>query len=427
MPLKIVVAPDSFKECLAADEAAAAMARGVRAALPDAEVVCVPMADGGEGTVRALVAATGGTLLRTTVTGPLGEPVEAEFGVLGDGKTAAIEMAAASGLPLVPPDRRDPTRTTTFGTGQLIAAALDLGVEHLVVGIGGSATVDGGVGMAQALGGRFLAASGDGLGWGGGQLGRLARIDLSRLDGRLRGIRCEVACDVTNPLVGSQGAAAVYGPQKGATPEMVEQLDANLAHLADAIERDLGKDVRDVPGAGAAGGLGAGLMAFLGAELRPGVETVIRTVGLEAKLLGADLVLVGEGQMDEQTAYGKVPVGVARVARELGIPVVAVVGSLGRGFEAVHREGIAACFSIMDRPMTLLEAIERAPGLLAGAAEQVMRLFVVRAACRVPREKRKPHGVHASESSSGYAARGTRHASETPAEGGSRRPGRGTT
>ncbi|MBM4039254.1 MAG: glycerate kinase [Planctomycetes bacterium] len=376
--MKIVIAPDSFKECLAAEEVAEAMARGVRGALPEAEVVCVPMADGGEGTVRALVAATGGELRRARVTGPLGEPVEAEFGLFGDGRTAVIEMAAASGLPLVPPDRRDPTKTTTYGTGELIAAALGLGVECLILGIGGSATVDGGAGMAQALGARLLDAEGKPIGWGGGDLGRLATIDLSAMDPRLRGVACDVACDVTNPLTGPSGAAAVYGPQKGATPEMVELLDANLAHFARVAERDLGVAVRDVPGSGAAGGLGAGLMAFLGARLRPGVELVIQAVGLERKLRGAGLVLVGEGRMDAQTAYGKVPVGVARLARRMGIPAVAIVGSLGEGYEAVHAEGIVACFTILDRPMALQEAVRRARELIEATAEEVLLLFLNR-------------------------------------------------
>jgi glycerate kinase len=377
---KIVIAPDSFKECLAAEAVAAAMAAGVRAAAPDAEVVCVPMADGGEGTVRALVAATGGTLHRATVTGPLGEPVEAEFGVLGDGRTAVIEMAAASGLPLAPPARRDPTRTTTYGTGELIRAALDLGARRLLLGIGGSATVDGGAGMAQALGVRLLDAAGQPIGWGGGDLERLAHADLLARDPRLAGVAVEVACDVTNPLVGPHGAARVYGPQKGATPDSVERLEANLAHLADVIERDLGVRVRDLPGAGAAGGLGAGLVAFLGATLRRGVELVIEAVGLEAKLRGADLVLTGEGRLDRQTAFGKVPVGVARLAAAKGIPVVAIAGALGEGSEAVHAEGVTACFSILDAPMDLGEALRRAPHLLARTAEQVVRLFLGRRA-----------------------------------------------
>lgn len=374
--LKIVIAPDSFKECLPAADVAAAMARGVRAAAPDAEVVCVPMADGGEGTVRALVAATGGRLLSARVTGPLGEPVEAEYGLLGDGRTAALEMAAASGLPLVPPERRDPMAATTFGTGELIAAALELGVERIVLGIGGSATVDGGAGMAQALGARLLDAQGAPVGRGGGALAQVARIDVSALDPRLRRVECEVACDVANPLTGPRGAARVYGPQKGATPEMVERLDASLARWAEVLERDLGAHVSDTPGAGAAGGLGAGLMAFLHARLVPGVELVVKAVGLDEKVRGADLVLVGEGRLDEQTAYGKVPVGVARVARARGIPAVALVGSLGEGYEAVRKEGIAACFSIVRGPQTLRAAMDRAGELLACAAEEVVRLFL---------------------------------------------------
>ncbi|MBM4034622.1 MAG: glycerate kinase [Planctomycetes bacterium] len=373
--MKVLIAPDSFKECLPAEAVAEAMARGVRAAAPGAETVCVPMADGGEGTVRALVAATGGSLLHARVTGPLGEQVEAEFGILGDGETAVIEMAAASGLPLVPPERRDPMKTTTYGTGELIAAALGQGARRLILGIGGSATVDGGAGVAQALGAQLLDAAGKSIGPGGGQLARLVRVDASAMDPRLRGVACDVACDVANPLTGPRGAAVVYGPQKGATPEMVRQLDASLAHFAEVIERDLGLAVNDLPGAGAAGGLGAGLVAFLGARLRPGVELVMQAVGLEAKLAGADLVLVGEGRMDAQTAYGKVPVGVARLARRLGIPAVAIVGSLGEGFRAVHAEGIAACFAILDRPMPLKQAFARASELLSSTVEEVMRLF----------------------------------------------------
>ncbi len=374
--LKIVIAPDSFKECLPAEAVAAAMARGVRAAAPGAEVICVPMADGGEGTVRALVAATRGRLLSARVTGPLGDPVEAEYGLLGDGRTAALEMAAASGLPLVPPERRDPMAATTFGTGELIAAALDQGVERLVLGIGGSATVDGGAGMAQALGARLLDARGASVGRGGGALAQVERIDVSALDPRLRRVECQVACDVTNPLTGPRGAARVYGPQKGATPEMVELLDAALAHWAEVIERDLGAHVSDTPGAGAAGGLGAGLIAFLRAELVRGVELVIQAVGLDEKLRGADLVLVGEGRLDAQTAYGKVPVGVARVARAGGIPVVALAGSLGEGYEAVREQGIAACFSVVQSPMALRTAMDHADELLARAAEEVVRLFL---------------------------------------------------
>jgi glycerate kinase len=385
--LKVVVAPDSFKECLSAPQVAEAMADGVRAAAPDAQVTSVPMADGGEGTVQALVAATGGALHNATVTGPLGEPVEAEFGILGDGETAVIEMAAASGLPLVPPERRDPTRTTTFGTGELIRAALDRGARHLILGIGGSATVDGGAGMAQALGVRLLGAEGQPLGRGGGALERLDTIDLSGRDPRPADVTCEVASDVDNPLIGPRGAARVYAPQKGATPQMVESLEANLTRLADVVERDLDVQVRDLPGAGAAGGLGAGLVAFLGAALRPGVELVIEAVHLDEALAGADLALVGEGQLDGQTAFGKVPVGVARVAAKQDIPVVALAGALGDGWEAVLDEGITACLPIADGPMGREASYKRASELLTRTAEQVTRLFLAGALSRATTDR----------------------------------------
>jgi len=350
------------------------MADGVHMALPDADVVCVPVADGGEGTVRALVAATGGNLEHSTVTGPLGEPVEAEWGLLGDG--AVIEMAAASGLPLVPADQRDPTLATTFGTGELLLAALDRGVRRILLGIGGSATVDGGAGMAQALGARLLDMNGDPIGRGGGALAALARVELPAVDSRFATVRVDVACDADNPLLGPHGAARVYAPQKGATPEMVERLEAGLTHFADVVERDLDCAVRDVPGAGAAGGLGAGLIAFLGARLQPGVDLVLDACGLEEALDGADLVLVGEGRMDRQTPYGKAPVGVARAAARRGIPGVAIVGSLGDGYEAVHDEGIAACFSICDGPTTESDAMARAAELVGRTTEEVLRLWI---------------------------------------------------
>jgi len=375
--VKVIVAPDSFKECLAAEEAAEAIARGVLAVVPDADVVRMPVADGGEGTVRALVAATGGSLEHTTVTGPLGEPVEAEWGLIGE--TAVIEMAAASGLPLVPLDRRDPTQTTTYGTGELIRAALARGAAHIILGIGGSATVDGGAGMAQALGAKLLDAADCPIGRGGGALVGLDRVELPAVAPRFSALRVDVACDADNPLLGPHGAARIYAPQKGATPAMVELLEACLTRFADVVERDLDCSVRNVPGAGAAGGLGAGLMAFLGARLVPGVDLVLDACGLHAALDGADLVIVAEGKLDRQTAYGKAPVGVARRAARRGIPVIALAGRLDDGYEAVHDEGIAACFSICDGPMPESEAMSRAAELIAKTAEQVMRVcrFVV--------------------------------------------------
>ena len=373
--MKITVAPDSFKESLSAVEAADAIARGLRRALPDVEIECVPMADGGEGAVEALVAATGGRFLTQRVTGALGEPVDARYGILGDGETAVIEMAAASGLPLVPPDKRNPLITTTLGTGELIRAALETGARKIIVGIGGSATVDGGAGMAQALGAKLLDAEGRDLARGGGALGKLARIDVSQLDPRLKGVDILVASDVTNPLCGEHGAARVYGPQKGATPEMVEQLDRALAHFAGIIRRDLGKDVLNLPGAGAAGGLGAGLIAFLGASIRPGIELVIETVRLRERMAGSDWVITGEGQIDASSAFGKTAVGVAAAAKSLGIPVVALAGAIGEGAEAVHERGIGAFFSIIDRPMSLDEALANAARLLENRACEVGRLI----------------------------------------------------
>jgi len=372
--MRIVVAPDSFKGSLTAVEAAEALARGVRAAVPEAEVVQVPMADGGEGTVATLVAGTGGRLVTRTVTGPLGRPVEAQFGLLGDGETAVIEMAAASGLLLVPPAERNPLVTSTFGTGELIRAALDLGSRRLLLGIGGSATNDGGVGMLQALGGRVLTGDGRDVGPGGGALAEAERIDLSGLDPRLQSVDLLVACDVDNPLCGSRGASAVYGPQKGATPEMVARLDDNLRHLANLVQRDLGRDAAEMPGAGAAGGLGFGMLAYLGARLAPGVQVVMDTVRLDEKLQGATLVITGEGRTDGQTLAGKVPMGVAGRAARLGIPAVVVSGAVAPGAEALHAYNVAALVSIVPGPLSLDEAMAQAGALLKRAAEEVMRL-----------------------------------------------------
>ncbi|MBE3581078.1 MAG: glycerate kinase [Thermoanaerobacteraceae bacterium] len=373
---RIVIAPDSFKESLEAPEVAAAIAAGVKRVLPAAETIEVPLADGGEGLISTLVAATGGRVEAATVTGPLGEPVRACWGVLGDGRTAVIEMAQASGLPLVPREKRNPLLTTTYGTGELIRHALDAGCRRLIVGIGGSATNDGGAGMAQALGVRLLDQDGEEIPRGAAGLERLHRIDSQSLDPRIREAEIMVACDVDNPLCGPRGASAVYGPQKGATPEMVPRLDAALARLADIMARDLGKEVRNLPGAGAAGGLGAGLVAFLGATLRPGIELVMEAVNLEKILAqGADLVITGEGEINSQTVHGKVPVGVARLAGKYGIPVVALVGSIGEGANAVLEQGIKGFMSIVPRPVTLSFCLENAAELLADAAERLVLLL----------------------------------------------------
>jgi glycerate kinase len=380
--MKIVVAPQALKGSLDAPAVGAAIAAGLRRALPDAELVVLPVADGGEGTVDALVAATGGTLRHARVTGPLGDPVEARFGLLGarsgeDGSTAIIEMAAASGLPLVPEDRRDPRVTTTYGTGELMLAALGAGARHLLIGIGGSATNDGGAGMAQALGAHLLDTDGHELPRGGAALARLARIEASGLDPRLRGVDVTVLSDVDNPLCGPRGASAIYGPQKGATPEVVAELDAALAHYASILRRDLGADVADLPGAGAAGGLGAGLMALLGARLRPGAATVLGAIDVAGHLAGAALVFTAEGRVDEQTAMGKSVGAVAQLARGQGIPVIVLAGGLGVGYEALFTRGVRAVVPLADGPRTLAESMAHAAELAEGAAERALRLVLI--------------------------------------------------
>ena len=373
--MKIAIAPDSFKECLTADEVAGAIEEGVRRALPDCVTVCVPMADGGEGTVDALIAATNGRIVELTGTGPMGTPVATRYGLLGDGESAVIEMAAVSGLPLVRTEERDPRIATTYGTGELLCDALNRGASRIIIGLGGSATNDGGAGAAQALGVSLRDAAGRELPWGGAALARLATIDLSRRHPRLNQCVLEAACDVDNPLCGSTGASRVYGPQKGAGPKVVEELDAALRHFGDIIEAQLGVPVLDVPGAGAAGGLGAGLVAFAGGVLRPGVDIVADACKLTSRIAGAELVITGEGRIDAQTPHGKTPAGVAKAARQLGIPVVAIAGSLGPGYDAVHDCGIREVISIQSGTMSLAEAMARAPELLAAAAERVARAW----------------------------------------------------
>lgn len=373
--MKIAIAPDSFKECLTADEVAGAIEEGVRRALPDCVTVCVPMADGGEGTVDALIAATNGRIVELTGTGPMGTPVATRYGLLGDGESAVIEMAAVSGLPLVRTEERDPRSATTYGTGELLCDALNRGASRIIIGLGGSATNDGGAGAAQALGVSLRDAAGRELPWGGAALARLATIDLSRRHPRLNQCVLEAACDVDNPLCGPTGASRVYGPQKGAGPTVVEELDAALRHFGDVIEEQLGVPVLDVPGAGAAGGLGAGLVAFAGGVLRPGVDIVADACKLTSRIAGAELVITGEGRIDAQTPHGKTPAGVAKAARQLGIPVVAIAGSLGPGYDAVHDCGIREVISIQSGTMSLAEAMARAPELLAAAAERVARAW----------------------------------------------------
>lgn len=369
--MKIIIAPDSFKESLSSPQVAKQIAAGFRAVFPDANLVELPIADGGEGTVEALIAATGGRRVEIEATGPLGGPVAAFYGITGDDQTAVIEMAAASGLALVPLARRNPLVTTSYGTGELIRDALDRGIHRFIIGIGGSATNDAGAGMLQALGVRLNDSVGKSLGLGGGELARLKTIDISGLDPRLLDCEIQVACDVNNPLIGPEGASRVFGPQKGADADMVNVLEANMIHFAGRVKDNLGEEIATLPGGGAAGGIGAALAAFIGGRLRPGIEIVIDAVGLDAALAGTDFVITGEGRMDGQSFHGKAPVGVARVAARKGIPVIAVVGSLGQGAEKVFDHSIHALFSISPGPGTLEEAFDQAEKNLFFLAKNV--------------------------------------------------------
>lgn len=355
--MKIVIAPDSFKESLSADKCAQAIKAGFADVFPDAEYVCLPIADGGEGTVEAMVAATGGRVIHLEVTGPMGSPVGGFYGLTGEGNTAIIEMAAASGLMLVAPDARNPMVASSYGTGELIRHVLDAGVRHIILGIGGSATVDGGMGMAQALGARFLDAQGNVLEARGETLAQLARIDMANRDSRLAECEIEVACDVDNPLTGPRGAAAVFGPQKGATPAMVEALEQGLVNYANVLQKLTGLDLSQRPGGGAAGGMGIGASVFLGATLKPGIDIVLKAVKLEQAVEQASLVITGEGRIDSQTAGGKAPVGVASIARQHNVPVIGIAGVLGDGVEVVHQHGIDVVFSILPRLAPLSDVL----------------------------------------------------------------------
>ena len=373
--MRIVIAPDSYKGSLSALGVAQAMERGILRVFPDAEVCTIPMADGGEGTVDALLAATGGERRLSEVSDPLGKRITAQWGVLGDGCTAVIEMAAASGLTLQAAEQRNPRITSTHGTGELMRAALDAGLRKIILGIGGSATNDGGAGMARSLGARFLDGDGHELPDGGAALAGLQRIDLSLLDPRLRDTEITVACDVDNPLCGPRGASAVFGPQKGATPAMVAELDAALAHFAAVAQNATGRDIAEQAGAGAAGGLGAGLLFFTLAQLKPGVDIVLDAVGFSDLVKDADFVITGEGCTDFQTAFGKAPVGVARCAKQFGIPVFCLSGSLGHGADDVLALGIDVVLSIGERPMTLAESMGAASALIETATARLCRVI----------------------------------------------------
>jgi glycerate 2-kinase len=373
--MRVLIAPDKFKSCMSATEAAAMIASGVKAVYPDAEIIEMPLSDGGEGLLDVLAGGRDGQIQHTIVTGPLGNSVKARWGLIDKSKTAVIEMAEASGLALVPETLRNPTLTTTYGTGELIKAALDKGCTKLIVGIGGSATNDGGTGMARALGAVFTDQQDRELKGGGVELVKLEKIDVSGLDQRLKLVKTVVASDVDNPLTGPQGASYTYAPQKGATPEMVELLDKAMNHYSEVVRRDLGCAIAKVKGAGAAGGLGAGLIVFLDAELQPGVNLVLDQVGFSSSLQGCNLVITGEGKLDRQTVYGKVPVGVARRARESKVPVIALTGSLRAAPFTLHAEGITAFFALADGPLSIEESINRGPELLKKKTLELMLLW----------------------------------------------------
>ncbi|WP_130908190.1 MULTISPECIES: glycerate kinase [unclassified Pseudomonas] len=373
--MKIVIAPDSFKDSLSAQGVADAIALGLADVWPNAQLIKCPMADGGEGTVESVLAACNGELRRTQVRGPLGAPVNAAWGWLPESHSAIIEMAEASGLQLVPLAQRDACISSTFGTGELIRAALDAGAQRVILAIGGSATNDAGAGAMQALGVKLLDAQGKSLAPGGLALGQLARIDLSEVDRRLANVRFDIAADVNNPLCGAHGASAIFGPQKGASPEQVEQLDQALGHFADHCAKVLEKDVRDEPGSGAAGGLGFAAKAFLGAQFKAGVEVVAELVGLAEAVENADLVITGEGRFDAQTLRGKTPFGVARIAQLHGVPVIVIAGTLGEGYQALYEHGIDAAFALTSGPMTLEQACTQAPRLLQERATDIARVW----------------------------------------------------
>ena len=375
--MKILVAPQEFKGSISALSVAEAAETGVMRVFPEAEVVLCPVADGGDGTLETLVEVSGGEVRTCSVQNPIGETITAQWGAMGDGVTAVIEMARTSGLALLSLDERDPLNSSTFGLGQAILEALNQGFRKFIVGIGGSATNDAGAGMAQALGATLLNAEGKSIPFGGAALADLRSIDISKMDTRIENSQFMVACDVSNPLTGDEGASAVYGPQKGATREMVAQLDNALLNYAEIVKKDIGKNVSEISVAGAEGGLGAGMLAFMGAELKAGVDIVLETVQLREKLSDVDLVITGEGGMDFQTVYNKAPIGVARIAGEFNIPTIAIAGLLGQNFTVVHDHGIRAATSIVDGPISLEESSERASELISNSVEESLRFISV--------------------------------------------------
>ncbi len=374
--MKIVIAPDSFKGSLSASEVAEAIQRGIKSVDKNIETIIVPMADGGEGTVQSLIDASGGTIMELMVHDPLFRTIKSFYGIMGDGETAVIEMSAASGLPLLKPNERNPLKTTSYGIGELITDALERGCKKFIIGLGGSATNDGGCGMAQALGAKFFDNEGNELGMGGGELSKIKSIDFSALDSRIFNATFLAACDVDNPLCGKNGASEVYGRQKGASDEDILILDRGLNHFAEIVKQQLNLDIKNVPGAGAAGGLGAGVIIFLQAKLERGVEIVTKITHLEEKMVGADLVITGEGKIDFQTAFGKTPYGVAQITTAKKIPLIVFAGSLGEGYKTLYDKGFDGIFSIIDKPMSLQDAIDNASQLLENTAESTIRLWI---------------------------------------------------
>ncbi|MBT4125721.1 MAG: glycerate kinase [Chloroflexi bacterium] len=374
---KVVIAPQGFKESLTGMEIAIAMSKGVKRVWPEAETVLIPVADGGDGTLQALVDSSGGEVRTANVEDAIGRTIEADWGALGNGSTAVIEVANAVGLARLGQDERDVRNASTFGVGQLFTEALDAGFTDFIIGVGGSATNDGGAGMIQAMGGKLTDKNGDEIARGGIALSSLENIDVSGLDPRMAEVNVVVACDVNNPLCGTRGASAIFGPQKGATSEDIQELDAALGNFAEVIAKDLHTDVAEIPGAGASGGLGAGLMGFFDARLRLGADIVLEAVKLEDHLKDAELVIVGEGQFDRSTVFNKSPVAVATRAKRYGTPVIGIAGSLGGGFREVHEHGIDAVFSLVNRPMSLKAAMDDTSRLVAIATEEACRAIAI--------------------------------------------------
>lgn len=391
--MKIIIAPDSFKGSLTAVEAANAIERGIKKAFKEAETVLLPVGDGGEGTMETLVTATRGETRTVSVTGPLGNQVEAAYGILGDSETCVIEMATASGLHLMPGEKRSPLQATTYGTGQLIQRALDDGFISFIIGLGGSATNDGGAGMLQALGLQLFDEQGNKIGHGGGELNKIKKIDLHSFDNRIKDSKFIIASDVQNPLIGPEGASRVFGPQKGATAAEVELLERNLTHWADEVARATGIKLHDQPGAGAAGGIGGAFQAFFPVKMKRGIDVVLDYIKLDDELANADLVITGEGKVDSQTVFGKTPIGVAQAAKNRDVPTILMTGSIGEDIEVLYDVGVVSVNSIINRPMSLKEAMEQAEELLQSSAEQVVRSYFYRSI----KEKVKPSSLRHEE------------------------------